>query len=74
VKADAQRLVGILVLASAVLAFGSAVPAACANEEDPYSLQAQALFSPSGTDLALRVVGPVRPAALEKVQVQATTA
>lgn len=58
-------------LAAFVVALGSFVGGAGAAQSDPYSLQAEALLSSSGTDLALRVDGPTRPQVLEKVQVKA---
>lgn len=56
---------------ASVVALGAIVSGAGAAGSDPYTLQAQALFSSSGTDLTLRVGGPVLPASLEKVQVKA---
>jgi gamma-glutamyltranspeptidase/glutathione hydrolase len=69
----ARALLGSLVLAS-TLALGSSVSGASAAGGDGYSLQAQALLSPSGTDLVLTVTGPASPAVLEKVQVKARPA
>jgi gamma-glutamyltranspeptidase/glutathione hydrolase len=65
------RVIASLALAASMLALGIPVSGARAAAGDPYSMQAQALLSPSGTDLTLRVDGPVRPEVLEKVQVKA---
>jgi gamma-glutamyltranspeptidase/glutathione hydrolase len=67
-----MRLVlGSLALAALIVAVGSFASGAGAAGSDPYSMHAQALFSPSGTDLALDVDGPALPTVLEKVQVKA---
>lgn len=58
-------------LAALIVALGAAAPRASAAGEDPYSLQAEALFGEAGTDLMLRVGGPSRRTLLDKVQVKA---
>jgi gamma-glutamyltranspeptidase / glutathione hydrolase len=77
--ATARQPLGRLVLASLALAasiaaLGSFASGAGAAGSDPYSLRAQALLSPTQTDLTLRVDGPELPAELEKVQVKAWSA
>lgn len=74
-----RQLVGKLVVvslvaAASVLALTAPVSGASAAGGEPYSVQAQALLSASGTDLALQVSGPVRPAVLKKVEVKASPA
>jgi Gamma-glutamyltranspeptidase len=64
-------VLGSLALAVSIVALGSFASGAGAAGSDPYSMQAQALLSPAGTDVTLRVAGPVLPAVLEKVQVKA---
>lgn len=64
-------VLGFLALAVSIVALGSFASGAGAAGSDPYSMQAQALLSPAGTDVTLRVAGPVLPAVLEKVQVKA---
>lgn len=66
-----QSTLAKLVLAASVLALGTFVSGGGAAGSNPYSLQAEALLSPAGTDLTLRVSGPGRPSTLEKVQVKA---
>jgi gamma-glutamyltranspeptidase / glutathione hydrolase len=64
-------VLGSLALATSIITLGTFASGAGAAGSDPYSMQALALLSPSGTDLALTVDGPVLPAVLEKVQVKA---
>ena len=61
--ADALRARGtsafaFLLLAIAIVALGGVAPGAGATGGEPYSLQAEALFSPGSTDVTLRVDGP----------------
>jgi gamma-glutamyltranspeptidase / glutathione hydrolase len=73
--ADALRrgrlALAFLVLITSIIALAAVVPGAGATGEDPYSLEAEALFSPEATDLTLRVDGPIQPSVLEMVQVKA---
>ena len=66
-----RLVLAFLGLAASVLSLGAFVPGAGAAGSHPYALDAEALFSPDGTDLTLRVSGPVSPTVLEKVQVKA---
>jgi gamma-glutamyltranspeptidase/glutathione hydrolase len=60
-----------VVLAMSIVALGALASGAGAAEEYPYSLEAEALFSPEATDLTLRVDGPTQASILEMVQVKA---
>jgi gamma-glutamyltranspeptidase / glutathione hydrolase len=60
-----------VVLAMSVVALGALASGAGAAGDDPYSLEAEALFSPETTDLTLRVDGPTQASTLEMVQVKA---
>ena len=60
-----------LAIGALIVVLGNFASAAGAAGPDPYSMQAEALLSPAGTDLTLSLEGPVRPAVLEKVQVNA---
>ena len=60
-----------LVLATSIASLGMLASGAGAAGDDPYSLDAEALFSPAATDLTLRVDGPIQPSVLESVQVKA---
>src|SRR6266508_4575130 len=60
-----------LVLATSIASLGTLASGAGAAGEDPYSLEAEALFSPETTDLTLRVDGPTQASTLEMVQVKA---
>jgi gamma-glutamyltranspeptidase / glutathione hydrolase len=66
-----RLLLGSFALAGSIVALGGFTSGAGAAGSAPYSMQAQALLSPTRTDLTLRVDGPVLPANLEKVQVKA---
>ena len=70
-RAHATRSLAFLVLAASIVALGGVAPRAGATGEEPYSLEAEALFSPAATDLTLRVDGPTVPSVLEMVQVKA---
>jgi gamma-glutamyltranspeptidase/glutathione hydrolase len=70
-RAHATRSLAFAVLATSIVALGGVAPGAGASGEEPYSLQAEALFSAAATDLTLRVDGPTVPSVLEKVQVKA---
>ena len=70
-RAHGTSVLAFLVLATSSVALGGVAPGAGATGEEPYSLQAEALFSPAATDLTLRVDGPTVPSVLEKVQVKA---
>src|SRR5215211_7059066 len=59
-----------LALGVLILVLGNFASAAGAAGSDAYSLRAEALFSPSATELTLAVDGPVLPKSLEKVQVK----
>jgi gamma-glutamyltranspeptidase/glutathione hydrolase len=65
------RFVLAVLLLTVATAFGAAVPGAGAAGDDPYSLQAEALFAPAQTDLTLRVDGPTQVSMLEHVQIKA---
>ncbi|HEX2291720.1 MAG TPA: gamma-glutamyltransferase [Gaiellaceae bacterium] len=59
-----------LALAASAVALGSLASDAPAAGGEPFSLDAQALLSPAGTALTLRVEGPTVPSRLENVQVK----
>lgn len=69
-QAFARVVLASLGLAASLLVLGAFVSGAGAAGANPFSLETEALLSPAGTDVTVRVDGAVRPAVLEKVQVK----
>jgi gamma-glutamyltranspeptidase / glutathione hydrolase len=69
-KRLSRAALAFIAIAASIVSLGGLASSAGAAQSDLYSVEAQALFSPSGTDVTLRVDGPLVPAVLEKVQVK----